>query len=199
MSRSVGSGPMPHEDRAAVPAPVTPSTFRKRRRSRESVISIVTDATVAGHFALHVTAHAPSHPQRRDLLNLRHALHVAVTGRARLGAKRLDVAHVGEAYEAGKRMDANPLRGFPLAPRGADLLDLGLMRRRGAVHLRVTPHARLERRDAWLTRHRRRIVTVHARDLVLSRVDVVAEEDRLARSLEVAGVADDGSLIPRCS
>src|SRR6266542_3578558 len=133
---------MPHDVRAAA---VTQSTFRKRRRSRESVISVVTDATVAGHFALHVTAHAPSHAQRRDLLDLRHALHVAVTGRARL---------------------------------------------------RVTPHARLQRRDARLTGDRRRIVTVHARDLVLSRMDVVAEEDRLTRSLKVAGVADDRSLIP---
>lgn len=38
-------------------------------------------------------------------------------------------------------------------------------------------------------------MAVHAGDLVLPRMDVVAEEDRLARSLQVTGVADDGSLI----
>jgi hypothetical protein len=40
-------------------------------------------------------------------------------------------------------------------------------------------------------------VTVHARDLVLSRVNIVPKENRLAWTFEIAGVADDGSLISR--
>jgi hypothetical protein len=39
-------------------------------------------------------------------------------------------------------------------------------------------------------------MAVHAGDLILSRMDVVAEKDRLAWPLEVTGVADDGGLIP---
>src|SRR5688572_28485315 len=109
MRRSVGSGPMPHADTAAAPAPVTPSTFRNRRRLMGSVISVVTHATVAAHFVLDVTAHAPSHLQRGDLVDLRHGFHVAVTVLARVGAQGLDVTHVREADETGERVNANPL------------------------------------------------------------------------------------------
>src|SRR6266550_4463640 len=193
MSRSVGSGPMPQAETAAAPAPVTPRTFRKRLRSMESVISVMTHAAVAGHGVLHVTADAPSHAERRHLLDLGHVCNVAVarrTGGVSVGAlpggKSLDVTHMREAHEAGQRVDADPLRRFPLAPRVAHLLDLGLMCRRGAADQLMAADARLQGRDARLARNRRRVVTVHARDLVLAGMDVVAEKDRLAWPLEVA-------------
>src|SRR6266446_5361564 len=194
MSRSVGSGPMPQADTAAAPAPVTPRTFRKRLRSIESVISVVAHAAIAGHVVLDVAAHAPSHPQRGHLFDLWHFRDVAVAGHTRRGAEGLDVPHVGKAHEPGQGVDAHPLRRFPLAPRVADLLDLGLMGRRGAADQLVAPDAGLERRDSRLAGDRGRVVAVHARDLILPGMDVVSKEDRLAWPLEITGVADDGSL-----
>src|SRR6266508_779168 len=93
MRRSVGSGPMPQDDKAAAPALVAPRTFRNRRRSRESVTLVVAHAAVAGYRRLlrHVAADAPAHAQRRDLRDLRHLLDLAVTREARLGAERFDV------------------------------------------------------------------------------------------------------------
>src|SRR5213594_4293289 len=104
MSFSVGSGPMPQAESAAAPAPVTPRTLRKRLRSillGPSVMAVrlrlvVTHGTIAAHFVLHVTLHAPAHPQRGDLIDLRHALHVPVALGARLRAECLDVTLVGE-------------------------------------------------------------------------------------------------------
>src|SRR6267154_1046606 len=198
MRRSVGSGPMPQADTAAAPALVTPRTFKKRLRSSESVISVMAHAAVAGDVVLHVTTDAPPHAERRDLGNLRRMLHVAVAGDTRVGAEGLDVTHMGETHEPGQRVDAYPFRRFPLPPRVAHLLDFGLMRRRGSTDQLMAAHTCLERRDAGLARDRRRVVTVHARDLVLAGMDVVAEKNRLARSLEFAGVAgaENGSLIP---
>src|SRR4051812_8144637 len=128
MRRSVGSGPMPQDDTAAAPAPVTPRTFRNRRRSMESVISVMTHAAIAGHVVLDMAAHAPAHAQSRDLLDLRHSLHITVARRARCGAERLDMTHVRKAHESRHRVDADPLRRLPLPPRIADFLDFGLMR-----------------------------------------------------------------------
>src|SRR5258705_6002927 len=149
MSFSVGSGPMPQADRVAAPAPVTPRTFRNRLRfmpSGPSVISmrlrlVVTHGTVADHLLLHVTRHAPSHSQRRHLVDLGHALHVPVARRTRLGAEGFDVALVGEANESGKRVNPGPLRRLLFAPRVADLFDLGLMRRRRAADQLVAAEA----------------------------------------------------------
>src|SRR5258706_5154306 len=140
MRRSVGSGPMPQADTAAAPAPVTPSTFRNRRRSRDSLISVVTHAAVARDVVLHVTADAPPHPERRDLGNLRRMLHVAVARDTRVGAHGLDVTHMGETHEPGQRVHANPFRRVPLPPRVAHLLDLGLMRPRGSPDPLLAPH-----------------------------------------------------------
>src|SRR5881394_470356 len=130
MSRSVGSGPMPQDDTAAAPAPVTPRTFRKRLRSMESVISVVAHATVTGHVVLDVAADAPSHAQRRDLLDLRHLLYVAVARRTRRRAERFDMTHVRKAHEPRQRVNPNPFRGFPLAPGVAEALDLRAFRAR---------------------------------------------------------------------
>src|SRR2546430_8327194 len=70
---------MPQADTAAAPAPVTPRTFRKRRRSTELLMSVVAHAAVAGHVVLDVAAHAPPHAQGRNLGYLRHLLDVPVT------------------------------------------------------------------------------------------------------------------------
>src|SRR4051812_24425156 len=202
MRRSVGSGPMPHADSVAAPAPVTPRTFRNRRRSIGSgaVISVMAHAAVASHVVLNVTADAPAHAQRRDLLDLRRLLHVAMAGGARRWgrAEGLDVALVRKMHEAGYRVDANPLRRFLFTPGVADFFDLGLMRRRRTADQLVTTHARLEGRNPRLARNRGRVVAIHARDLVLPGMDIVTKENRLARSVEIAGVADDGSSVPRC-
>src|SRR2546425_10015379 len=63
----------------------------------------------------------------------------------------------------------------------------------------MATHTGLHRRDTRLARDRRRVMAVHAGDLVLPGMHVVAEEDRLARPLEVAGVTDDRSWITRGS
>src|SRR5260370_32585588 len=204
MSFSVGSGPIPHEESAAAPALVTPSTLRNRLRSIESVIDpslvlVVAYGAVARHFVFDVAAHTPTHLQRGHLVYLRHVLHVAVACSARLRTERFDVAHVWEARETRQRVDAHPLRRLLLPPRIADLLDFGLVLRRGAADQLATPQARLQRWQSGLTGDGRRVVAVHARDLVLAGMDVVAKEDRLARTLERSGVVDDGRLVTRGS
>src|SRR5712672_4151028 len=104
---------MPQDESAAAPAPVTPRTVRNRLRSMESVISVMTHAAIAGDIVLDVTAHTPTHAQRRDLFHLGRFLHVAMAGDAGGGPERLDVSHVREAHEAGQRVDANPIGRFP--------------------------------------------------------------------------------------
>src|SRR2546426_7061207 len=188
---------MPQDDRAAAPAPVTPRTFRNRRRSMESVMLVMAYGAVASHVVLHVAAHAPPHAQRRDFIDLRHVLDLSMTRRARLRAERLDVSHMREADEPRQRMDPHPLGRLPLPPRVPNLLDLGLMRRGRSADQLMAPHARLQRRNPGLARDRGGIVAVHAGDLVLPGMNVVAEEDRRARPLEIAGAAGDGGLVTR--
>src|SRR5947207_15882806 len=106
---------MPQADTAAAPAPVTPRTFRKRRRSTELLMSVVAHAAVAGHVVLDVAAHAPTHAQRRNLGYLRHLLDVPVTCHARLGAQRLDMPHVRGSDESWECVDPNPLHRFSFA------------------------------------------------------------------------------------
>jgi len=161
-------------------------------------------AAVAAHFVLEVAAHAPPHLERRDLGNLRHRFDIAVarrTRRVRIDAQSspqsFDMTHVRELGEAGQGVNPNPFGGFPLAPGVAHFLDLGLMRRRRAADQLVSPDARLERWNPRLARDRGRVVAVHARDLILIRVDVVPEEDRLARAFERPRIAHFGRLVPR--
>src|SRR6266705_999538 len=178
---------------------------RRRRPSRPGLsgtvsgpstrASVVAHGAVAAHVALHVTVDAPAHLERGDLVDLRHAAHVPVAVHAALGAQDLDVSLVRKAHEARERVHPDPL-GRPLGrPRLADLLDLRLMRRcRAADHL-VTAEARLERRNPRLARDRHGAVTIEAGNLVLTGVDVVAEEDGLPGAFEPPRVADDGSFV----
>src|SRR5207237_8133323 len=99
MSFSVGSGPIPHDERAAAPAPVTPRTLRNRLRSIESVIDssrvlVVTHAAVSRHFVFDVAAHAPPHAQRCHLVHLRHLLHIALARGTPMLSDFLDLAHL---------------------------------------------------------------------------------------------------------
>src|SRR5437660_2529997 len=188
---------MPQAPSAAAPPPVTPKTFRNRRRFMPSVIdrarSIVTEGTVATHLVLHVTPDAPPHAQRRHLKDLRHRLHRPVTGDARRGAEGLDVSVMREVYEVGVGVDANPFRRVPVGPGFANFLDLRLVRRPGAADHLVAADTGLQRGNPRLARDRRRIMAVKAGDLVLPGVDVVTEEDRLAGTMQRPRVFDDGS------
>src|SRR5438552_18588139 len=87
-------------------------------------------ATIARYVVFDVAAHAPTHPQRRDLRHLSHLLDVAVTSRACLRAERLDMPHVREAHEARQGVVRNPFGGFCLAPGTRHLLVLRLFGRR---------------------------------------------------------------------
>ena len=131
-------------------------------------------------------------------MNLRHFLYVAVARAARSGAEDFDVSHVWEAREARQRVHPDPFRRFPLTPRVTNFLDFGLMRRGRAADQLMAPHARLERRNARLARDRGRVMAIHARDLILSRMNVVTKKDWLPGAFEAAGVADDGSFVALC-
>src|SRR5262245_40016773 len=196
---------MPQAETAAAPAPVTPSTFRNRRRLMASLISVVTYAAIARHFAFDVTADAPPHAERGYLIDLRHSPHVAVTVQTRLGAERFDVPHVRKTNESREGVNARPLRRFALARAGAQLLYLlafGARRRRVCFHagprasrdVQVAPHAGLQRRYAGLTRDSDRVVAIHAGDLVVPGMHVVSKEDRLAGTLQAAAISDDRCL-----
>src|SRR2546425_6121340 len=146
---------------------------------------------IAAHAALHVTGDAPAHLQGRHLIDLGHALDLAVTGDARLRTHHLDVPHVGEAHEPRERVDPDPLGRLLPDPGLLDLLDLGLVGRCRSRDELVTAEAGLHRGDTRLARDRHRGVAVHAGDAILTRVNVVAKKDRLAGTLEPARVADD--------
>src|SRR5436853_6386755 len=111
----------------------------------------------------------------------------------------LDVTLVREAHEARESMHARPHGRLLVGPRVAHLLDLRLVRLGGSADHLMTTEAGLHRRDPRLARDGHRIVTVQAGDLILAGVDVVTEEDRLARPVEPPRVAGGGTLVPRRS
>ena len=169
----------------------------------------MTHAAIACHLVFDVTAHAPPHAQRRDLGHLRHTLYFPVARRARLRAECFDVTHVRETREAGKRVDANPFRRLAIAPRIAHELDLRAFGARSgrvafqslagsATHHLMAAEAGLQCGNPRLARNGGGIMAIHTGDLIFAGVDVVAEKNRLARPLEVAGITDDGSLVACC-
>src|SRR5437867_5090309 len=190
---SVGSGWMSHADAAAAAPPVAPRTVRNRLRSIRRA-SVVTHGAVARVVALHVAVDAPAHLERGELVDLRHATHVAVAIDAALGAKDLDVALVREMHEAGQRVHASPHGRLLVDPRRSDLFDLRLIGLRGTADDLVTAEAGLHRGDPRLARDGHRAVTIQAGDLILTGVDVVTEKNGLAGTLEAPRVADDGSF-----
>src|SRR5919112_5269904 len=88
----------------------------------------------------------------------------------------------------GEIVDAHPLDGLLFVPRLAQLLDLGLMGTVSSPNHQVASHTGLDRRDARLGRDGDRVMAILALDLVLAGVNVVAEEDRLARPAKVSTV-----------
>src|SRR2546430_4543165 len=194
---SVGSGWMPHADTAAAAPPVAPRTVRNRLRSICRA-SVGTHGAVARDVALHVAVDAPAHLERGDLVHLRHGAHVAVAGGAVLGAQDLDMALVREAHEARECVPARP-HGCPLVdPRLSDLFNLRLVGLRGTADYLMTAEAGLHRGDPRLARDGHGAVAIQTGDLILTGVDVVAEKDGLAGTLEPPRVADDGSLVAGC-
>jgi len=123
-----------------------------------------------------------------DLEHLGHALHISMARSTCIGPHRLDVALVREVSMPGQIVDPHPLHRLLLRPRLAQLPDFGLVRAVAAGDDEVTPHAGLHRRYTRLGRDVNRIVTVLTLHLVLAGMDVVAKENRLARTLEVAAI-----------
>jgi len=124
------------------------------------------------------------------------------------------MAHMGEAHEAGERVNADPFRRLLVNPGRLHLLDLRFFGATRGRILRgchgpaerplapaddlVTAEARLHRGDSGLTRHGDRAVTIQAGDLVLAGVDVVTKEDRLTGTGKFPRVGDDASGGGRC-
>src|SRR5215210_1095906 len=156
----------------------------------------MTYRAVPGHFPLGMAGDAEAHPIHVvHLKHLRHALDLAMTGATGVGSQRLDVALVRKVRVSRQVMDPDPFDRLLLGPGLPHLLDLRLMRAVPPAYYQMTAHAGLHRWDAGLGRYRHRVVAVLALNLVLAGVDVVAEEDRLARTLQTStvGSADDGS------
>src|SRR6188508_16861 len=150
---------------------------------------VVAYGAIAGHFFLDVTIDAPAHREGLHLVHLRHCRHVAMTQNAGVATERFvgtegfDVSHVGEVNEGGEVVNPDPLGRVLVSPRVSHLLDLRLMGWRRPADHHVTPITRLDRWNPRLARYGRRVVTIHARDLVLTGVNIMAEENGLARTL----------------
>src|SRR5439155_1278309 len=175
-----------------------PPAVHRVSHSVSAAVLEVARRAVLRHLALDVAADAPAHLERRDLVDPRlfGDFAVAVGAGGGVRAEHFDVAHVRKVHEVGDGIDADPLGGRPIAPRTPDLRDLGAVTVGGAVDDLVAPDARLHRGNPRLAGNRGRVVAVHAGDAVLTGVDVVAEEYRLAGTLELPGIAlaqDGGS------
>src|SRR5919106_4895807 len=200
---SRGSAPSAEAER---PHPLTGRCRAASSLARMALV--VTHRAVTAHLALDVTADAPAHLERLDLVDLRHVLHVAVAQRARERStggrpltQRLHVSHVRKPHEARQSMDPDPLGCGLVALRGLDLLDLRTLeipRRRVALQSlarparqeEVTPHACLHRRDSRLARDGDRRMTVETGNLVLGGVNVVPEKNGLAGAIELARIGN---------
>src|SRR5687767_15461403 len=126
MSRPASLGPHPT---VAAPAPVTPKIFRnsRRRTAVGSVVSligsVVADAAVVAHLALHVTGDAPPHVERLLLVDGKHLLHLSVAGLT--GDAGVHVPHVRELHVVGHLVNAHPGNGLILRSELLKLCDLG--------------------------------------------------------------------------
>src|SRR6266550_530537 len=141
---------------AAVPAP---RTLRKSRRftpAGAAVIpcavrscsvligSVVTCAAIVSRTERRVrladvAVDAPSHVERRRLVDLLHILDLAMTRLA--GDTGVDVSHVREVNVLRKLVDADPGNRLFLVPVRSQLLDLRLVVIRRSLHDGVASHA----------------------------------------------------------
>src|SRR5262249_32020819 len=143
--------------------------------------SVVADHAVERSLPLGVTGHTPAHRQGGHLGELRHRLYLPVALLA--GQPYLDMALVRKVHDPGDLVDTGPLDWLPVLPEGAELLDflleLGVFRGDDLV----TAHAPLDGGKAGERGTARVGVAVLAVDLELTRVNLVAEQDRLLRAL----------------
>src|SRR5687768_4126057 len=111
----------------------------------------MTHRTVPRHLSLDMTGDAEPHPVHVVRLeHLGHALDIAMTGPARVGAKRLDMPLMREMGVPRQIMDPDPFNRLLLVPGLAQLLDLHLVRAVTATDHQVAAHAGLHRWDARL-------------------------------------------------
>src|SRR5215204_1323148 len=150
---------------------------------------IVTYRAVPRHLPLRMAGDAKPHSihvvHPEDLW---HPLHLAMAGAAGVGPERFDVPLVRKMSVAGQVMDSNPLDRLLLGPGLAHLLDLRLVRAVTASDYQMAAHAGLDRGYPRFGRHRDGVVAVLALDLVLSGMNVVTKEDRLAGAWQTSRI-----------
>src|ERR1700741_5018094 len=95
-----------------------------------------------------VAVDAPSHVERRCLIDLLHVLYLAVTRLA--GDAGVDVPHVREVDVLRELVDADPRHRFLLVPECSELLNLRFVVRCRALHHRVATHASANRGQPWI-------------------------------------------------
>jgi len=142
-----------------------------------------------------MTIEAPTHLERRELVDSWHFVHRTMAFQALLvGFETLEDALVGinmsvmrEPYEAREFMHFDPLDGTPFIPRSLQLLNFWVPR----PGQEVTTHARGHRRKTGTRADFRRKVTIPAIHLVLGHVDIVPIKHRLDRPLKTGGVDID--------
>src|ERR1041385_6552229 len=146
--------------------------------------------------AVHVTAHAPAHVERRELIDAFHVLDLPMARLTRDAG--VDVTRVREVHVLGELVHAVPRNRNRLRPRAGEygflisvlveLVELGAVVRLVAVQgvggtigpdRGVAAHAGRPRRQPRIHRLVRRVVTIEAVDTELLHVDAVREVDRL--------------------
>src|ERR1700680_3059876 len=128
-----------------------------------------------------VTVDAPTHVERRRLVDLFHVLDLAVA--CLTSHARVHVAHVREVNVLRKLVDADPRHGLFLVPETRELLNFRLVPFRGSGHDGVAAHASTDCGEPRVERLICGEVAVEA--VHLQRIDVnrVAERDRLHRAV----------------
>jgi hypothetical protein len=100
-----------------------------------------------------------------------------------------DVAFVREVDEVGLVIDFDPGDWFLSVPVLSNLFDLCFVR----LHDGMAPHASIHRGDSGDRRAPRVDMAVQTRDLILARVDLVTEGERLDRDALPRAGGDEGN------
>src|SRR5918995_2089405 len=149
----------------------------------------MTYRAVPRNLPLYMAGDAESHAVHViHLEHLRHALNFSMTGPAGIRAQSLDMPLMREMGVPRQVVDPNPLDRLLLGPRLAQLPDLCLVGAISPADDQVAAHAGLHRRNARLGGYVDGIVAVLTLNFVLAGVNVVAEEDWLARPAQGAAV-----------
>ena len=151
-----------------------------RRALPGHVVDLLSRPNIIG--GIPVAIQAPRHRQRRLLINQRHLVDAAVTGRA--ADTFADVDAVIEVHEVGQIVHARPVqRGVVAEARAHRFED-----RRRRPDLRMTVHAGLRRRDVGERRLFHRGMTIAAVEPLTTDVMSMAELDRLLDEHVLVGV-----------